>query len=399
MTFPHGSPSSLRAVTSNRFNIAIVSNGQDPINLFSDAIYAKCSDPRDKIFALLGLFPHVLSQKIQPRYIQSAREVYREAVIAYVECSGSLDFLSLTGPSWIPDWSVQRRVFTTLGRHCSSNSTVEVTHVAPDILVATGISFDTVEAVTNPLPDDDSKILEMVWDLWLKGTSRSQMYPTGDPLADACAWTLNTGRLADRWPKESSTRTTMAGARLLFQQLQEGGDVSLASGARLEKAVVAVGSTLFKTAKGFLGMSLQEVKVGDRVSILLGCAMPTILRTQPEGRQLFVACVYVHGLMDGEALLGPIPKGWKVVTGYDRNGDYLQQFVNSKTDKGTPLDPRLGPLSADWEPVIKPDRLWPTKKVDGFKNITTGQILHSDPRLLPDALRTRGVPVEKFALV
>jgi len=399
MTFPAGSPANLHNVLQHRHDLAFTASGRSPIDLLCLSLFANASEPHDKIFGLLGLLPPVLSHKIHPRYTVSAQEVYRETIIAFIECSGSLDFLIFCGSTWIPDLSVSRAYLRYIGRYCSSESPVEVTHVVPDLLMATGVTFDAVEAVLGPLPQDDDGILEMIRQVWLEGTTCNDLYATGETLAEACAWALAGGRLSDRWPDTQNVRTTMTEAQLPFEKLQDGGDSRPWTGAPLTKVNIAPGSTFFRTTKGYFGWSVQEVSPRDKVCVLLGCSLATILREKPNGQHIFVGCAYVHGIMDGEALVGPLPDGWKVVIGYDRNGNFQRRFTNPTTDEGTLLDPRLPPLSPEWEHVTTPDRLWPNKKAAAFYNTVTRQILRHDPRMYPDALRARDVPLERFALV
>jgi hypothetical protein len=73
----------------------------------------QATDPRDKIFGLLG----VMHTKLIPDYIKSARDVYCEFVCAWESEVGSLSILNFAGlnfrldgrselqlPSWVPDW-------------------------------------------------------------------------------------------------------------------------------------------------------------------------------------------------------------------------------------------------------------------------------------------------------
>jgi hypothetical protein len=394
MNFPRGSPRSLRARFMNLYGIARGSIGQNPLVLLHDATYASCSDPRDKVFALLGLFPPALSQTIQPSYEQSPQEVYREAFVAYVGCSEKLDILALSGPSWIPDWSISKGTTRLEGFYCSSNSIAAACCSTSDVLMATGVLYDTIKAVSGPLPPDDSGVLEAVSELWLEGASCDQTYPTDEPLAEACAWTINSGGLSDKWPGFVSYPTSVAEARRPFLPLKENETPGTAPQFRTQS-----NTFVFKTLKGYFGLTLRETMPGDKISVLLGCSTPTILREDLKGNHLFVGCAYVHGIMDGEVLLGSLPYGYEVINQRDDTGDVHQEFIHTVTGVETDIDPRLGPLPADWEPTMTNDRLWPTKKVHGFRNKNTGEIMHSDPRLLPYALRARGVPLEEFALV
>jgi hypothetical protein len=386
-------PSALRKCTS----LGLVADGQDPLYLLRDATFSDSSDPRDKLFGLLGLLPPVWSQRIQPRYTDSVREVYRDSIIAYIDCSRSLNYLALTGPSWIPDWSEPRRVVGWEGKSCSGRSAPHVHYASPDVLMASGVSCDIIEAARGPLSSDRAEILQLAQKLWLEGQSHEQKYPTGETLAEACAWVLNDGRLTDRWPKDGLLLPTLAEAQLPFQQLQESGDSDPKPYARLHKNIEE-GSFLFRTTKGYFGVTFSQVIPSDRISLLLGCSLPALLREQSNHRHLFVGCAHVHGIMDGEAFLGSLPDGWKVVVKV-RNGDYQQHFIDLATGETAPDDPRLPPLPPDWEHAIAPDLLWPDKKVEAFRNIATGEIMHSDPRWLPDAIEARGIRLESFALV
>ena len=154
MSLPKGSPPLLHRILQNLFNLAFISEGQDPTLLLTDALLAGCSNPRDKIFGLLGLLLHGLSQKVQPRYTKSVWQVYKKASLAYFEWSGSLDLLVLAGYSWVQDWSLRRGTLAWLGRSCSGSSTAKFAYVAPDTLRVTGVTFDTAEAAVGPLPED-----------------------------------------------------------------------------------------------------------------------------------------------------------------------------------------------------------------------------------------------------
>jgi hypothetical protein len=62
-------------------------------------------------------------------------------------------------------------------------------------------------------------------------------------------------------------------------------------------------SSLVWTRKGYLGMTNDGIQVGDHVCIVFGCPVPLLLR--PAGPHWkIVENMYVHGIMDGEAV-GP----------------------------------------------------------------------------------------------
>lgn len=126
--------------------------------------------------------------------------------------------------------------------------------------------------------------------------------------------------------------------------------------------------------------------------------MAVILRDNNSHGFGFVGTANVHGLKGGEALLGPLSDGYKVVVGPDHNGDECQIFVNTAHGTQSTKDPRLDPLPPEWELIVTKDRLWGTKKVKAFRSKNTGKIMFSDPRLLQDALTARGVPLQRIRL-
>ncbi|KAI0535969.1 HET-domain-containing protein [Xylaria digitata] len=82
--------------------------------------FFEASDPRDKVFAILGLWRFTRGNQteqidIWPDYKKNISEVYTEATTAAIQESGNLDILSLVEgpcrektaqlPSWIPDYS------------------------------------------------------------------------------------------------------------------------------------------------------------------------------------------------------------------------------------------------------------------------------------------------------
>ncbi len=52
--------------------------------------------------------------------------------------------------------------------------------------------------------------------------------------------------------------------------------------------------------------------------------------------------------MDTEALLGPLPEGYRVVHVLNQEGLFVQKFIDTKTREATYVDPRLGPLPDGW---------------------------------------------------
>ena len=63
--------------------------------------------------------------------------------------------------------------------------------------------------------------------------------------------------------------------------------------------------------KDWIGLAPMASRIGDVVCILYGCSVPVVLRPDADGGkwwQLVGEC-YVHGMMDGEAIVGSEGRG------------------------------------------------------------------------------------------
>jgi len=117
----------------------------------------------------------------------------------------------------------------------------------------------------------------------------------------------------------------------------------------------------------------------------------------PEGFRVVGDC-YVHGLSDSTAILGPLMEPWHVRNEYDSAGFWIPLYYNSNSGTTTLEDPRLPPLAPEWE-RIRSERVRGDPEVFGrFKNTITEKVVNSDPRLLPDALKERGLDIQVFNL-
>lgn len=124
-----------------------------------------------------------------------------------------------------------------------------------------------------------------------------------------------------------------------------------------------------------------------------------VLRPTPGHKYQVVGSGYVHGLMDGEGILGPLPTGWtKKPIRTEGNFD-VGGFQNREMSDVTFEDPRLEPLSTEWdvdaESLISLRRIAEPK----FVNQVTGIVRDTDPRLTPKALRHRGIKLKSITLI
>jgi len=100
--------------------------------------------------------------------------------------------------------------------------------------------------------------------------------------------------------------------------------------------------------------------------------------------------------MYGEALLGPLSEPWEAKKERGLGFKWHPRFYNTDTKKLVDLrgDPRLGPIPDGWEQLENDD----PHRLQKWKNVKTGELINSDPRLLPSALVERGVKLQTFML-
>lgn len=132
--------------------------------------------------------------------------------------------------------------------------------------------------------------------------------------------------------------------------------------------------------------------------------MPVVLRPLDDEVYSLVGDCFVYGLNDGQALLGALPHPWRVQVFDHPEQDFRieHKYYNGQTRELTTSDPRLE-AHPEWERVPFEDLERALTGddplvVEFFKNKTSGEVMNSDPRLLPDELECRGVKLRWFSI-
>jgi hypothetical protein len=123
-----------------------------------------------------------------------------------------------------------------------------------------------------------------------------------------------------------------------------------------------------------------------------------ILRSDNAESYSFIGNSVVNGLEDGKELLGPLPDGWILVINWEY-GQFNPVFKNTETNECFYEDPRLVDMDDDWECINEEAMKSSMYAVRRYKHKVTGETCVGDPRMTPDALRARGVPIETISLV
>ncbi|KAE9580636.1 hypothetical protein CGMCC3_g3402 [Colletotrichum fructicola] len=149
-------------------------------------------------------------------------------------------------------------------------------------------------------------------------------------------------------------------------------------------------AVVFATDDVHFGLSSSAALVGDEIWVVLGFRFPLLIRPVEDSKYRVVGPCYVPQLSNGEAVLGPLPDGWKVM--FHPSGS--PHFV-APDGSGTIQDPRLEKeLPPGWEQKESPDHsqlLWKRTEDENWRTL--------DPRQTPEKLEDRGVKLEMITVV
>jgi hypothetical protein len=308
----------------------------------------KCrsTDPRDKIFGILGIASE--SRKLEADYSKGVAEVYAQATQAIIQESGSLFILShmdddyrvIKLPSWVPDWSIPlqpsreaRLQEIEEGKPSASGDLKAKIFKMEDPfkLSLQGVLVDEMETILHgelgdemqpqsmkilirnkskitagefkSLFDSVSWVLQQVSQVrGLSGIYRSSWEPI--ELAYIC--TISAGHIPQGYkytedesekmlPEYTSKRKPMEIEDLYFQADET---IQRLMG---EASIQTQGKRVVRTRTGYLALVPRAVQMGDKIAVLKGGPMPFLLRPSGAGFSLIGDC-YVHGIMKGEAV-------------------------------------------------------------------------------------------------
>jgi hypothetical protein len=139
------------------------------------------TDPRDRIYCLLGLASDQELLQIEINYADSVETVYRSFTLRHIECYGTLDVLAVPRtcqetmlPTWVMDWRLtDTRYILSLdgrdrGEDCPYRATIStradvISSSDPNIIGLSGFVFDSVIKCGRR---DCSMTADPGWSLW-----------------------------------------------------------------------------------------------------------------------------------------------------------------------------------------------------------------------------------------
>ncbi|KAF4459783.1 ankyrin repeat and SAM domain containing 6 [Fusarium albosuccineum] len=380
------------------------------LRLMTSVRRKNCQRPHDKVYGILSLVSPGLSSLIRPMYEEPAAMVFKDVFLAHIEHTKRFELLQYCSilnqypgaPSWVPNWergprTVVFALHTGHFRQASGQSAAYHSLVSQNTLQVAGVRCARVESVGDTAEGDIDQIFDIIR-TWEPEGLRDGRYQPGGSVLDAFLEAVFQGCLKDRFPRAISW-PTLSDLRNNYLALLSGED----GRANLQKYLqngVAKATSFFTTQEGYFGVAEKGVHEGDIVCTMLGCNIPMLIRPTDESNNKFhlVGICFVPGLLDGESLLGSLPADWKLQMIFT-DGSYVPSYVNPSTGHNQAQDPRLKPLEPNWAQITRERTQDDPYFLQWFQNEQTGEIMNSDPRLLPDALRNRNITLEHFQLV
>ena len=298
----------------------------------------ECQDPRDKVYAPLGLASSPVRQTIMVDYDCPVADVYMDLVQFLISQPGQeLDFLGYTDnsgaqsslPSWAPDWnqpialtplpknlfipaSNHRRQIHPYGRrellsqelratklhvyNASGNTSLKAFISGPSLCLG-AVYCDTI-IDTDPCPSQ-GKV--HIWNQRAGGHCSATNEPFEIALRRTYAADVQYNVLRQACSRGAAIdfafMQTAKGA-LELEQYERQNNMTYAYEA-------ATGTRkLCQTRKGFVGLVPKGAVVGDRVYVFLGGQVLYTVRPDAvdEMKFTFVGECYLHGNMDGEVM-------------------------------------------------------------------------------------------------
>lgn len=310
----------------------------------------QATDPRDKIYSLLGLVrdekgpesqDKVNNNVIRPDYSLSVDTIFRQVTKSLIKHESSLALLStvedaslrvtLNLPSWVPDYAVWQEV-TILGMPHNPHNYHAGGEEPPklydsdldDTLSIAGYEMDSIIeiGVFKDSRSIDSEVLMSWFQLF---ATLPEIYRNGES-RDDLIWRTCIGNVGGsthpahtdyarhflaflhRFLKDENDLRKAIGilnagtSTRDWQQKGMEGDVYLYA---ISFVYITGSRRLFTTKKGYVGLGAKSVQIGDKVFVFPGGLVPFVLRGPIEGFYRLVGEAYVHGMMRGEALKDP----------------------------------------------------------------------------------------------
>jgi hypothetical protein len=326
--------------------------------------FAKCSDPRDRIFALLGISCGTALSNLPPDYTETVAKTYLRAARYFIATGDGAALLNQATtlrrkhnlPSWVPDWDAPMepveqvlsqprfvtyvsKIFTTGG----DRDALMIIRENANVLVVHGCIFDIVSVLGAAAPEigtliTPTQLIGMVEELGSILTRINQKYPTGEDIEDVWWRTgvcdrnseldikapdeyresLRLWRITSAWDaaaKDEDFEKLSELSNKLAPYFPDSRLPHTVEGFKeLKDSTVEFQlgclhhfsrSRACLTNKGYICRAPRTVAAGDVIAVFAGAEVPYLLRPIGQNQYQLLGNCYCHGIMYGEALNMP----------------------------------------------------------------------------------------------
>jgi hypothetical protein len=353
-------------------------------DLISTCRDCKCSDSRDRVYAMLNLLPRFeKNMNIKPDYSKTVAQVYEHTVRRYLELFQKLSILvacemreeQANMPTWVPDWSLGRITSELNAGFADVFSSYKSHFLDSGILRTKGVRSVTVNTV-GKFKFDSGSAIDVAREIRRLAPPSvfHDHYVGGGSLLHAYCCALSADEFSNGFhpagtkPFMLSTQRGMESLRSILsapdldslralltlpESFQENAPAIFCSHVRY----FCTERTLLSTETGYIGLGPPAARPNDQVCVLLGCMNLMLLRPTENGKHQIVGECYVKGLSSGEVLLGPFPHTFRFIRRFDMEAkSYFPAFINNETGVVQKHDPRLEAPSGEEERYSIPPR-------------------------------------------
>ncbi|KAH8895978.1 HET-domain-containing protein [Thozetella sp. PMI_491] len=283
-----------------------------------------CKDPRDKIYALMGVAIDGTQLGIAVDYTQPVADLYREVAYRILGTRNGYDILCHAHgaknhdlPSWVPDWSINRNLYPDETKQFNAGDRIASVRALPTTREIQKLDMDVVGPWVATLASLDSHPM-----------TRAR-YP--NDVIEAVSRALISGKLGDECRDGWALFVNVCVGYRNFQNQHRAGGEEKSDDELLALAVHELGANhiprfmdfwrylqrsatlvfsdcFFVASQGWVGNAGLFARQDDTIVIPYGSNVPFIIRPAPDGEgwKLAGPC-YVEGLMRGEAFDGEVP--------------------------------------------------------------------------------------------
>ena len=290
----------------------------------------ECQDPRDKLYASLGLAADITGDDLIPDYAKSVEEVYTDIARFSLLRAGSfcLDFLGLVAkcpeefggtrfdlPSWIPDlrhrismYAFERYLdvddFSSRRAYNAGGHGRRLSRIDGHHLRVHGFIVDSIDKIFPTCYHNIATGGLSVERSW-RPQNGAATYPLGGTMIEAFNHTL----VADIGRPKTDCETLERGMQVNWAVVdQDPKTLTPPQNKRRSRMLIDIkrttfGRRLIQTKSGLIGLGPGFARTGDLICVLFDGHVLYVLRKNNRSSLFeFVGECYIHGMMDGEAM-------------------------------------------------------------------------------------------------